>query len=127
MKLTKLQIEALAESIVKEFEEKRGLEKNQLLEKQLEDFKPTFNKSQEIFKKYPEVQSVNISYIDRKIEIYRESKLLGFKNSWELKDIIKDKMKPRLTLGEVERAIILSTIDTKSVDEIIDKVKNKFK
>ena len=135
LKLNKQQIKALAEQItselnseeIKEQKIKKWLNSEQSLEYK-ENVRPLFKKVKKILSSNPFIDYVYFNYKDSnlKVESKTEERDIFIKENfsynedgWRLKETNVNSI-------DIEREVILSTIDSESITEIIDKVKKIY-
>jgi len=135
LKLNKQQIKALAEQItselnseeIKEQKIKKWLNSEQSLEYK-ENVRPLFKKVKKILSSNPFIDYVYFNYKDSnlKVESKTEERDIFIKKNfsynedgWRLKETNVNSI-------DIEREVILSTIDSESITEIIDKVKKIY-
>ena len=135
LKLNKQQIKALAQQItselnseeIKEQKIKKWLNSEQSLEYK-ENVRPLFKKVKKILSSNPFIDYVYFNYKDSnlKVESKTEERDIFIKKNfsynedgWRLKETNVNSI-------DIEREVILSTIDSESITEIIDKVKKIY-
>jgi hypothetical protein len=126
MKLNNTQINALASKFHDEIEEIIN-EKNKIdKEKQLEQYRPNYQKAINLLKENKWLDSVKIKLTKHStIDVKLKDSFEDFTDSWAFRTMLKTKYKVP-ELQDIKNDIIIATIDTSSVEEIIEQLKEKY-
>jgi len=127
MKLNNTQINALASKFYEEIKEEID-EKNKVdREKQLEHYKPNYEKAINLLKENKWLDSIKIKLTKTStIDVELKDTFEDFTDSWAFRTMLKTKYKVP-DKQDIKNDIIIATIDTSSVDEIMEKLKEKYK
>ena len=128
MKLTKNQIDALANKFYNdikiELDKKQEFEK----EKKLKQYKDVYNKGVKILKDNNFINCIEVNCKIGKnthpISLYAKSTFKEFTDNYIFKHLFKDN---EASIDKIKEDIILATIDSKSVDDIMKVLTNKYK
>jgi argonaute-like protein implicated in RNA metabolism and viral defense len=127
MKLNNTQINALAskfhEEIKDEIEKKNRLKK----EKQLEHYRPIYVKAINVLRDNNWIESLQIKINKTsKVTLEPGDSFEDFTNCWAFRSLLGKEFEIP-GLQDIKNDIIIATIDTSSVDEIMEKLKEKYK
>lgn len=126
MKLDKKQINALAQSFYKEIQDKIEKANKDSREKQLEKFRPYYDKGIQILKNNKFIESIFINIGNGySVELKSTNSFDEFTDDYSFDYVIKKRN--NAIVSDIENDIILATIDAKSVDDITKILKNKYK
>ena len=127
IKLNKQQINALANKFYNE--KKNDIDKlnKEALNKSIVEYKPLFEKAQKVLKQNDFLRSVEVKLNNGyDTAITSSTTFKTFSEKWDVINSFKPKT-IKLSLNNIENDIILATIDSISVDEIINSLKTKYK
>jgi len=128
MKLNKQQIEALAnkfyDELITEYNKVNEIFKNE----QLKKFKPDYEKGIKLLKNNLFLKSIDIEIPDDKsAELKKDYTFKDFTDSYWVRNSLKDIERNIPSIETITNDIILATIDSTSVDEIMKNLKQKYK
>jgi hypothetical protein len=127
MKLNNNQINALASDFYKKLDDKYT-EANQKARKlELEKFRSDYNKGIKVLKANPFINNLSIKISDSYTALLQIN--MSFEEYTKIRtfDNVIETKKVSIGLESIKRDIILSTIDAKSLDDIIEKLEEKYK
>lgn len=127
MKLNNQQINALASKFFCELKEKYN-EINEISRaEQVEKFRSNYNKGIDILNNNKFLASVEITISDDySITLNRNESFEEYLDCYRIRDLVKRKQVP-VTIDTLKNDIILATIDTSSIDEIMEVLVKKYK
>lgn len=126
MKLDKRQISALADSFYKEIKPKIHKENEANRIKQLQKFKPDYEKGLKILQGNKFIKTISIDIgKNYQVELTRTKTFESYTGSYPFRYLIDDVKS--IDKSDIERDIVLATIDSSSVDDIMKFLKNKYK
>lgn len=128
MKLNKQQIEALAnkfyDELITEYNKVNEIFKNE----QLKKFKPNYEKGIKLLKDNSFLKSIDIKIdADKSAELKKDYTFKDFTDSYWIRNSLKDIERNIPSIETITNDIILATIDSTSVDEIMKNLKQKYK
>ena len=127
MKLNKQQIHALASKfyneLITEYNKINEVFKNE----QLKKFKPDYEKGIKLLKNNPFLNSINIDVSNYAIQLGKKDSFEDYTDSYYFRNVIKDIKRNTPSKETIINDIILATIDSTCVDEIMEKLKQKYK
>jgi len=128
MKLNKQQIEALAnkfyDELITEYNKVNEIFKNE----QLKKFKPDYEKGIKLLKNNLFLKSIYIEISnDYSAELKKDYTFKDFTDSYWVRNSLKDIERNIPSIETITNDIILATIDSTSVDEIMKNLKQKYK
>jgi len=128
MKLNKQQIEALASKFYNELKEDYNRVNNVFRNEQLKKFKPDYEKGIKLLKNNLFLKSIDIEIPDDKsAELKKDYTFKDFTDSYWVRNSLKDIERNIPSIETITNDIILATIDSTSVDEIMKNLKQKYK
>ncbi len=128
MKLNKQQINALASKFYNELKEDYNKVNNVFKEEQLKKFKPDYEKGIKLLKNNLFLKSIDIEIPDDKsAELKKDYTFKDFTDSYWVRNSLKDIERNIPSIETITNDIILATIDSTSVDEIMKNLKQKYK
>jgi len=128
MKLTKNQIDALANKFYNEI--KIELDKKLQIKKdeKLKEYKEVYDKSIKVLKDNTFINNVIINIKIGKntnnITLYPKDTFKDFINNYIFNRLVND---DKISISQIRQDIILATIDSASLDDIMKKLSNKYK
>lgn len=125
MKLDKRQINALATNFYKEFKVKLDKTNKENKLKSLEKFRVDYNKGIKLLKDNKFLHSININ-IDQNnsVSLDKNKSFERYTNNYTFNDLLDENIK--ISISDIESDIILATIDSKSVEDIMKVLKSKY-
>lgn len=128
MKLNKQQINALASKFYNELITEYNRVNEIFKKEQLKKFKPDYEKGVKLLKDNPFLNSININVSNYAIQLSRKTSFENYINNYSFRTyLIKGIERDIPTKRDIENDIILATIDSTSVDEIMKILKQKYK
>lgn len=128
MKLNKQQINALASKFYDELITQYNKLNEVFRNEQLKKFKPDYEKGIKLLKDNPFLNSININVSNYAIQLSRKTSFENYINNYSFRTyLIKGIERDIPTKRDIENDIILATIDSTSVDEIMKTLKQKYK
>jgi len=126
MKLDKRQINALAQSFYKEIKSKLDKANKEKRSKQLEKFRADYDKGLELLKDNKYLSSININISSHSaVNLSRNKSFDNYTGNYSFNELLDKEVD--IKLSDTERDIVLATIDSSSVDDIMKFLKNKYK
>jgi len=126
MNLNKTQIQALATKFYNEISAKIDKENAINFKSKLETFRADYNKGIKILDKNPFIKNIDINIDSTHIaELKRNMTFEHYSTNYNFKYVIKDKKE--IKKSDIESDIILATIDSQSVEDIMKVLTNKYK
>jgi hypothetical protein len=126
IKLNKQQINALANTFRNELLEVENKKKEVEKENIYKKYKPLFIKVKKILANNEEIDEIYVKLIkNNSSSINRKSDENNWISGYAMNNILKNKN--IVTIDKIQNDIILATIDSISVDEIINSLKTKYK
>jgi hypothetical protein len=125
MKLNKTQINVLANSLKKEIDIK--LEKENLKAKELQrkSFSDLYEKGIKILKDNNILDTISLNVTkNTTARLNRKNTLKSWMTEWSFRNLLKIKS---VSIKEIEEDIILATIDSQSIEDIMKVLRNKYK
>lgn len=129
MKLNKKQIETLAKKFYNEAIEVYNKQKLEEKLKQLEKYKPLYDKGIAVLNKNNFLASINISIPGKdsfEALLKRDFTFEEFISNYNFNYLVKSKLKS-FSLNDIINDIVLATIDSSSVEDMMNTLKNKYK
>jgi len=128
MKLNKQQINALASKFYNELKEDYNKVNNVFKEEQLKKFKPDYEKGVRLMKNNSFLESIEINISDKYyVKLERNDNFDDYISKYNFKNVIKNIERKIPSIETIINDIILATIDSTSVDEIMKNLKQKYK
>lgn len=128
MKLNKQQINALANKFYNEFITEYNKVNEVFKNEQLKKFKPDYEKGIKLLKNNTWLDSININISDsHSVQLFRKDSFDNYTNKYNFKNVIKNIVRNKPSISIITNDIILATIDSTCVDEIMEKLKQKYK
>ena len=128
MKLNKQQIEALASKFYNELITQYNKLNEVFRNEQLKKFKPDYEKGIKLLKNNSFLQSIHIKINDTGlVELKINNTFKDFTNHYWFRNSIKNIERNIPSKETITNDIILATIDSTSVDEIMKNLKQKYK
>lgn len=128
MKLNKQQINALASKFYNELKEDYNRVNNVFRNEQLKKFKPDYEKGIKLLKNNLFLKSIYIEISnDYSAELKKDYTFKDFTDSYWVRNSLKDIERNIPSIETITNDIILATIDSTSVDEIMKNLKQKYK
>lgn len=128
MKLNKQQINALASKFYNELITEYNSVNEIFKKEQLQKFKPDYEKGIKLLKNNPFLNSINIDVSNYAIQLGKKDSFENYINSYSFKTYLIKNIKRDIPSKEtIINDIILATIDSTSVDEIMKTLKQKYK
>ena len=130
MKLNNQQITALAGKFYSELVEKTEKIKKEERTKLTEQFRANYNKGIKLLEKNDFVDNINISISKSKTAtLTRNKSFESYINDWSIKNHLNEQIGvgKEPSVSNIKEDIILATIDTSSVEEIMKVLKEKYK
>ena len=128
MKLNKQQIEALASKFYNELITEYNKINEVFRNEQLKKFKPDYEKGIKLLKNNLFLKSIDIEIPDDKsAELKKDYTFKDFTDSYWIRNSLKDIERNIPSIETITNDIILATIDSTSVDEIMKNLKQKYK
>lgn len=128
MKLNKQQINALASKFYNELKEDYNKVNNVFKEEQLKKFKPDYEKGVRLMKNNSFLKSIEINISDKySVKLERNDNFDDYISKYNFKNVIKNIERKIPSIETIINDIILATIDSTSVDEIMKNLKQKYK
>jgi hypothetical protein len=128
MKLNKQQINALASKFYNELKEDYNKVNNVFKEEQLKKFKPDYEKGVRLMKNNSFLESIEINISDKySVKLERNDNFDDYISKYNFKNVIKNIERKIPSIETIINDIILATIDSTSVDEIMKNLKQKYK
>jgi len=127
MKLNNQQVKALASSFYNEIKEKIAEEKIIERVKQLQKFKPLYEKGIKVLENNSFIRNIEVCLTKDKVcNLHREDSFESWVDNYSFNQLVKNKEK-YVSLSSIEEDIILATIESSSIEEIKKILKNKYK
>lgn len=128
MKLNKQQINALASKFYNELITQHNKLNEVFKEEQLKKFKPDYEKGIKLLKNNLFLKSIYIEISnDYSAELKKDYTFKDFTDSYWIRNSLKDIERNIPSIETITNDIILATIDSTSVDEIMKNLKQKYK
>jgi len=128
MKLNNQQINALASKFYNELKEDYNKVNNVFKEEQLKKFKPDYEKGVRLMKNNSFLESIEINISDKySVKLERNDNFDDYISKYNFKNVIKNIERKIPSIETIINDIILATIDSTSVDEIMKNLKQKYK
>jgi len=128
MKLNKQQIEALASKFYNELITEYNKINEVFRNEQLKKFKPDYEKGIKLLKNNLFLKSIYIEISnDYSAELKKDYTFKDFTDSYWIRNSLKDIERNIPSIETITNDIILATIDSTSVDEIMKNLKQKYK
>lgn len=128
MKLNKQQIEALASKFYNELITEYNKINEVFRNEQLKKFKPNYEKGIKLLKNNLFLKSIYIEIPnDDSAELKKDYTFKDFTDSYWIRNSLKDIERNIPSIETITNDIILATIDSTSVDEIMKNLKQKYK
>lgn len=128
MKLNKQQIDALANKFHNELKENYDKINKAFRNEQLKKFKLDYEKGIKLLKDNSFLEAVNINISkDYAVQLYRKDSFDDYTSKYNFRNVIKDLVRNTPSISTITNDIILATIDSTSVDEIMKNLKQKYK
>ena len=128
MKLNKQQLNALAKEYYNELKENYNKINKVFKEEQLKKFKPDYEKGIRLIKNNSFLESIEINISDKYcVKLDRNDNFNDYISKYNFRNVIKNIERNIPSEETIINDIILSTINSTSVDEIMKNLKNKYK
>ena len=130
MKVNNQQITSLAGKFYSELVEKTEKIKKEERTKLTEQFRANYNKGIKLLEKNDFVDNINISISKSKTAtLTRNKSFESYINDWSIKNHLNEQIGvgKEPSVSNIKEDIILATIDTSSVEEIMKVLKEKYK
>lgn len=127
MKLNKTQINALAVSFKKEIDIKLEKEYLKAQELQMKSFCCLYDKGIKLLKDNNFLSEITINISKKRngnVCLNRKNTLKSWINNWGFKQLLET---DSISIKDIEQDIILATIDSQSIEDIMKVLKNKYK
>jgi hypothetical protein len=127
MNLNKTQIDALSDKFYNEITSKNEESNKLKRDKQLEKFRPNYLKGIKLLKDNSWLSSIDINISkSESVTLNSEESFEDYTSSWEFNSLIKD-IDSEISKSDIKNDIILATIDSTSVEEIMNSLNKKYK
>lgn len=126
MNLNKTQIQTLAAKFYNELKVKLDKENEVNFKLQIETFRSDYNKGIKILEKNSFIKEFDIVISKSHVAVLkRDMTFEQYSSNYSFRYVIKDKKE--ITQSEIQSDIILATIDSQSVEDIMKVLTNKYK
>lgn len=129
-KLTNQQITALANKFYNEAKAKQEL-KNEAKKKEFQkEYKPLYDKGMDFLKNNSDLLYKVVINVGKghTIGLQKNEKFDDWVDNWTIERLIKDKLKEKtLNVDTIKEDIVLATIDSNSVEDIMNILNKKYK
>jgi len=129
MKLTNQQINALASKFYNELNESKKVKNEEKKARLKEQFRSDYNKGIKLLEKNDFLKSVEIKIKDNyTVSLSQTDSFEDYVDNWNIERVINKLIDDNhISSDSIKDDIILATIDTSSVDEIMEVLKTKYK
>jgi len=128
MKLNKQQINALVNKFYNELTTEYNKINEVFKNEQLKKFKSDYEKGVKLLKNNSFLETININLSDLcVVQLCRKDSFDDYTGKYNFRHVIKDIVRNTPSMSTITNDIILATIDSTSVDEIMKNLKQKYK
>ena len=128
MKLNNQQINALASKFFNELQLLNFEKNKKAREVEIENYRKIYDKAFSLFKENKFLESICIIITNKvSIAMSRNTSFQKFTENYKFSALLKSKTTLKTTVDDIKNDIILATIDTSSIDEIMEVLTKKYK
>jgi hypothetical protein len=126
MKLDKRQINALATSFYKEIKTKLNKTNKENYSKSLEKFRANYNKGVKILNTNKFIKELEICIgVNHYVDLKRNQSFENYTNAYSFRRMLEKDID--FNISDIEQDIVLATIDSGSIEDIMKVLKTKYK
>jgi len=128
MKLNNQQINALASKFFNELQLLNFEQNKKRREIEIESYRKIYDKAFSLFKENKFLESITITITSEvSVGISRNTSFQKFTENYKFSALLKSKVTLKTTVDDIKNDIILATIETSSIDEIMEVLTKKYK